>query len=326
MVHGGRRRPDAGLRRHLRRQAGLVLSRDRAFFATLLLLGITQGSSYLFIRVAGRELEPAVLMEIRLLFAAPILVAVCIASGRGAELRAAWREGLVVGVVGVAIPFTLIAWSERHVDSGVTAVANATLPIFVALIAAKVMPGERYTGLRLVGVLLGLGGVAFLAGIHPQGGWWGVAGTFAVVAAAPAYASATLYGQRQSAGGLVIAAGSLAWGAVALLPFALATLPAHAPGSKTFESLAALGIVCTCLPQVVYYSMVTWHGASRMALITYVTPVFALLLGAVFLGEPTTLQKLGALALIVVGVALAAGAGRGRQRVPQVVGADPVRP
>ncbi len=265
-------------------------------------------------------------MELRLLFAAPVLVAACLLAGRGAELRAAWRQELVIGVVGVAIPFTLIAWSERHVDSGTTAVANATLPIFVTLIAAKVMPGERYTGVRLVGVLLGLGGVALLAGIRPAGGWWGVAGTLAVVAAAPAYASATLYGQRQSAGGLVLGAGSLVFGALALLPFALLTLPAHAPSTKAISCVAALGLFCTCVPQVLYYGLVVWHGASRMALITYVTPVFALLLAAVFLNETTTPQKLGGLALIVVGVALAAGARRARAPLPQVPGADPVRP
>ena len=101
----------------------------------LLLLGASQGASYLFIRVAVRELSPPALMEIRLLFAAPILVAYCVARGRGRELLATWRDGLVVGVLGAAIPFTLIGWGERHVDSGITGVANATVPIFVAVIA-----------------------------------------------------------------------------------------------------------------------------------------------------------------------------------------------
>jgi drug/metabolite transporter (DMT)-like permease len=276
----------------------------------LLLLGASQGASYLFIRVAVRELSPPALMEIRLLFAAPILVAYCVARGRGRELLATWRDGLVVGVLGAAIPFTLIGWGERHVDSGITGVANATVPIFVAVIAMKMLPGERVTGVRLAGVLLGLSGVALLAGLHPQGGPWGIAGTLAVVAAAPSYALATLYAQRRtSVSSLALAAGSLVWAAVALLPFALVTLPPEVPSAKTLAAVAVLGVGCTAASHALYYAMVSWHGASRSVLLTYVTPVFALLLGAWFLGEQTTLPKLAGLALIVAGVALGAGVG-----------------
>jgi drug/metabolite transporter (DMT)-like permease len=249
-------------------------------------------------------------MEIRLLFAAPILVAYCVARGRGRELLATWRDGLVVGVLGAAIPFTLIGWGERHVDSGITGVANATVPIFVAVIAMKMLPGERATGVRLAGVLLGLSGVALLAGLHPQGGPWGIAGTLAVVAAAPSYALATLYAQRRtSVSSLALAAGSLVWAAVALLPFALVTLPPEVPSAKTLAAVAVLGVGCTAASHALYYAMVSWHGASRSVLLTYVTPVFALLLGAWFLGEQTTLPKLAGLALIVAGVALGAGVG-----------------
>jgi drug/metabolite transporter (DMT)-like permease len=290
--------------------ASSQLSRDRAFVATLLLLGLSQGASYLFIRVAVRELSPPALMEVRLLLAAPVLVAYCLARGLGAELRAASRNGLVIGALGAAIPFTLIAWGERHVDAGVAGVANATVPIFVALIALKVLPGERVTGMRLVGVVLGLGGVALLAGVHPQGGWSGVAGTLAVVVAALSYALATLYAQRAGVGSIVLAAASLVWAAVLLLPFAAAAPPAHLPSTKTLVVLAVLGIACTSVPHALYYSMVTWHGASRTVLLTYMTPVFALALGAWFLGERTTMPKLAGLALIVAGITLGAGIGR----------------
>lgn len=256
-------------------------------------------------------------MEIRLLFAAPLLVAYCILRGQGAELRAARREGIVLGLLGAAIPFTLIGLGERYVDSGVTAVANAAVPIFVVVIAMKVLPGERATGMRLLGVLLGLAGVALLAGVRPEGGWSGVAGTLAVVAAAPFYALATLYAQRRLAvGSLVLATSGLVWAAVALLPLALATLPSHVPSSKTLTAAAALGLVSTGASQAVYYWMVACHGASRSALVTYTTPVFALALGAWFLGEQTTIPKLGGLALVVVGVALGAGIGRAARREP----------
>jgi drug/metabolite transporter (DMT)-like permease len=296
------------------------VTRGRVFVGTLLALALSQGASYLFIRVAVRELSPPALMELRLLLAAPVLIAYCAARGRLQQLRAAWREGLVLGVLGAAVPFTLVGWSERHVDSGVTAVANASVPIFVVVIATKVLPSERASGLRLVGVLLGFAGVALLAGLRPAGGWAGVAGTLAVVAAAPSYALASLYAQRRVAvPGIVLATAGLVGATVVLLPFALATLPASAPGQKTLAVAAALGLVSTAFPHALYYWLISAHGASRAVLITYLTPVFALLLGAWFLGERATAPKLGGLALIVAGVALGAGLGRaaGAGRLPQ---------
>src|SRR4029077_7410062 len=121
--------------------------------------------------------------------------------------------GVIVGVFGAAVPYVLVAWGERHIDSGTTAVANATAPLFVALLAIRILPGERATGLRLVGVLLGLLGVALLAGLHPVGGRSGAAGTIAVVVAAASYARASLYAQGKLAlGGLVLATGAMVWG------------------------------------------------------------------------------------------------------------------
>jgi drug/metabolite transporter (DMT)-like permease len=284
---------------------------------TLLLLGLSQGASYLFIRVAVRELPPPALMEVRLLFAAPVLLAYCVARGRLREVRASWRDGLVLGVFGVAIPFTLVGWGASHVDAGTTAVANAAVPLFVMLIALKVLPGERATGLRLLGLLLGLAGVALLAGLRPSGGPWGVAGTLAVVAAAPSYALATLFAQRRLAtSGLALATGSLVFGALALLPFAIATAPAHPPGARTIALVAVLGVVSTAVPHAAYYWLVSTQGASRSALVTYTSPVFALVLGAVFLGEPTTVPKVGGLVLVVAGVALGSGIRRSTAAAP----------
>src|ERR671936_98795 len=154
----------------------------------------------MFIKVADRELAPTTLMAGRLVVSAVLLYAVLAARlgwrRSGAELRGYWREGLVLGVISAALPFTLIAWGEKHVDSGVAAIANASMPIFVALFALKFQRSERVSGARLAGVVVGLAGVAVLAGVHPRGGWGGGAGTLAVVLASVAYAGGSLYGQR----------------------------------------------------------------------------------------------------------------------------------
>ena len=111
-------------------------------------------------------------------------------------MRSIVVPAMVLGVFSTALPFTLIAWGETRIDSGVAAIGNASMPIFVALFALRFRKTERATGARLIGVLLGLIGVAVLAGVDPKGGWAGFVGTLAVVAASVSYAIATLYTQN----------------------------------------------------------------------------------------------------------------------------------
>ena len=223
----------------------------------------------------------------------------------------------MLGVINAAIPFTLIAWGEKHVDSGVAAVANASVPIFVAVLAVWFVPSERSTGWRLVGVALGLVGVAVLAGVHPAGGRLGAAGTGAIVVASVSYAAANLYaGRRMASGPAVLAATSMISAAVVLLPFALLSLPSHTPGWKPLGSAVALGLLGTALAQILSYRMIRLYGSSRSVLVAYMLPAFALAYGAILLGEPITWQKLVGLASILGGVALGSGALRLPRRTP----------
>ncbi len=291
----------------------------------LVVLGAIWGSSYLFIKIGVRDLSPAALIELRLLCAAPILIAFAWRRyGREALLRA-WRPGIVLAVLNAAVPFTLIAWGEKWVDSGTAAVANSSVPIFVALLAVFFVPSERSTGWRLVGVLLGLVGVSVLAGVHPQGGWHGTIGIAAIVVASVSYAAANLYaGRRMSAGGPVLAAVSMGGAFVLLLPLALATLPAHAPGWKSVGSGAALGLLGTALAQILSYRMIRLYGSSRSVLVAYMLPAFALFYGTLF-GEPLTVEKLAGLVLISGGVALGSGALRvASGRVRRAAAREPV--
>jgi drug/metabolite transporter (DMT)-like permease len=293
------------------------VTRRYAFF--LIVLGAIWGSSYLFIKVGVRELSPAALIEIRLLCAVPLLVAFAAHRYGARALVAAWRPGIVLGVINAAIPFTLIAWGEKHVDSGVAAVANSSVPIFVAILAVFFVPSEASSGWRLAGVLLGIVGVAILPGVHPAGGWMGAAGTGAIVLASVSYAAGNLYaGRRMSVGGPVLAASSMTAAALVLLPLALATLPDHVPSWKPLGSAVALGVGATALAQTLSYRMIRLYGSSRSVLVAYMLPAFALFYGAVFLSEPVTWQKLCGLVLILGGVGLGAGAIRFPRRTPVV--------
>jgi drug/metabolite transporter (DMT)-like permease len=261
----------------------------------------------MFIKVGVRDFSPAAMVELRLLLAAAVLVAVVAARGSMRTVRPAVVPGAVVGIVGMAIPFVLISWGETHVDSGVAAVANSSVPIFVALLALRFAATERASGSRAAGLVIGLAGVGVVAGVHPNGGWWAVAGALAVVLASLCYAVSSLFTQRSLVvGGLELATASVLWGALAVLPFALADLPASV-GWKSLASVVVLGAVGTGVAQLIVNRLIGEHGASRSMLVNYLLPGFALFYGVTILGEPLTVAKVGGLALILVGVTFASG-------------------
>jgi drug/metabolite transporter (DMT)-like permease len=294
----------------------------RSYVVLLAALSSIWGASYLFIKVGVRDLEPAAFVELRLLFAASILVGFLVlrAGTRTAvrELRDAARPGLVLGAINVAVPFTLIAWGERHIDSGVAAIANATVPLFNFLLALQFAPSERIGGSRFAGLLVGIAGVAILAGVHPRGGWWAVAGTLAVVLASVLYAAGGIFGQQQTShhSGPVLATASVVYGSVLLLPLALFQLPGHAPGWKALGSTVAIGVAGTGIAQLILFRMLRLHGAARTSLVTYLLPPIALVYGVTLLGEPLTAEEIGGMVLIFLGVALGSGVVRLPRRAP----------
>jgi drug/metabolite transporter (DMT)-like permease len=272
------------------------------------------GASYLFIKVAVRDFPPAAMIELRLGIAGLLLALFLVAriGWRGAlrELRAAGWAGFAIGIVNGAIPFTLIAWGEQHVDSGIAAVANSTVPIFNALLVPWLLPRERLSRRRFVGVLIGLVGVGVLTVAQPSVSWWFVAGTAAVVVASISYAFGGILAQHSlsSARGPTLAAASMLGGAVALLPLALFDLPDHTPGWKPVASLAALTLAGTVLAQLILFRAIRLYGSARTSLVTYLMPPLALVYGAVLLDEPVTAASIGGLALIMLGVGLGSGA------------------
>lgn len=295
------------------------------YWPLLLLLAALWGASYLFIKVAVEDIPPAPMMAVRTLLAAAVLLGY-LAWRMGwtravADLRAAWRHCAVLGVINAAVPFWLIAWGEQHIDSGLAAVVQGSVPIFNALILLRVIPHERLSATRALGLAVGIVGVAVVTGIHPSGGWWAIAGALAVVASSVSYASAGVYGQLavSDTAGPVLATGSMLVGGLILLPFALFQLPASAPDLEATASLLALTLLGTALAQLILFRMLALYGSACLSLVTYLMPGFALVYGALILDEELTLSTLGGLVLILGGVALASGAVRLPQRDTAVV-------
>lgn len=300
----------------------------RGYLPLLLTVAGIWGASFMFIEVAVDEMEPTVVMALRLVLAALVLVPFLLAQEGTragiAELREAGWGLVFLGLMNTALPFTLIAWGQTHVNSSIAAIANAPVPIFVALLALRFNPAERVRGLRLVGILLGFVGVAVLAGLNPEGGWWAVAGTLAVTAAALFYAISNLFAQGRfsETQPLVIVTGSSLAGALMLLPLALVQLPGDVPSAKALGSVAALGIGGTAFALILYFRMLAVHGASRSSLVTYLVPLTALLYGAFLLDEPIHANAIAGLLLILGGIAIGSGVFRVARR-REVVPATP---
>lgn len=282
----------------------------RAYVPLLAALASLWGASYLFIKVGDRAFAPATMMLVRLVVASAVLAAFLALRGELGALRRAPLGAYGLGTVNAALPFTLIAWGEKRVDSGTAAVANAGVPLFVALLAPRFAAGERVDGLRLGGLLLGFGGVAWLVGFHPDAGWWFLAGTAAILVATFSYAVGSLYGQHLvgRVSGPVLATAAYLGAAVCLAPLGIAQAPHAPPPWKPLAAVLALALLGTALAQLLWFRLLARYGSSRSTLVSYLIPAFALLYGTVFLHERLGVAKLGGFALILLGVVVASGA------------------
>jgi drug/metabolite transporter (DMT)-like permease len=296
------------------------------YWPSLLLLAAIWGASYLFIKVAVEDIEPTPMMAFRALVAGLMLLAYLgITMGSRvalAELRSHWRPALVLGVLNAALPFWLVAWGEKHIDSSVAGIAQATVPLFSFLLATQFLPHEHVGPARIAGVAAGFVGVGVLAGFRPEGGWWALVGILAVVLASLSYASAGVFGQFRvkTVTGPVLATGSMLAGGLMLVPIALFELPSHRPDAEAIGSLLALTVLGTALAQLILFHILGLYGARRLSLVTYLMPAFTIVYGAILLDEPLTAAALGGFALILAGIALASGqwpASRRAAHVPE---------
>jgi drug/metabolite transporter (DMT)-like permease len=273
----------------------------------LVLLALIWGSSFMFIKVALRDVGPSTLILGRLgLAALTLAVVVPVMIGARATrtgLLRHWRALVVVGLLNTAVPFWLLSWGETRIDSGLASILQASVPIFNAVLAFGFFHDDRVTGRRLVGVAVGFVGVALLVGAQPHAK---VLGALAVVGMALCYAAGGLLTRRHLAEARphVISLGTAAVAAVAVLPAGVAQAPGQLPGWKALASIVVLGTVCTAVAYLLFFTIVVRAGAGYAALVTYLVPPVALAYGAVFLGESIGLAALGGLVLILGGVAL----------------------
>jgi drug/metabolite transporter (DMT)-like permease len=270
------------------------------------------GIPYLLIRVAVREITPAMLVFLRT--TGSTLVLLPLAANRG-ELRSLlphWRPLLAFAAVEIAVPWILLSSAERRVTSSLAALVLAATP-FVGVALATATGGERFDRRRLAGLLVGIAGVAAIVGLD-IGRTSGV-GLLEMAGVVIGYAVGPWILHRYLDGlpSLGVIAASLGLTAVVYAPIAAFQLPDTLPSGRVIASVVTLVVVCTAVAFVLFFELIVEGGPVRSNLITYVNPAVAALLGVLVLNERFTVGMGVGFALVLVGSVFAAA--RSRQPV-----------
>lgn len=284
-----------------------------ASIVDFILLAAIWGSSFLFTRVAVVEFGVLPTAAVRVAVAALFLLPLLFWRGLVPQFRRHWKAVLAIGVLNSGIPFALFAFALLSITTGLSAILNATVPLFGALVA-WIWLKDRPTGSRIVGLAIGFLGVALLAwdkatfkpdvsGIAPA---WAV---LACLAATICYAIAASATKRYLTGlpPLVTATGSQVGATLGLALPAAWMWPAQMPSAQSWLALVVVGVLCTGIAYVLYFRLIESAGPARALAVTFVVPVFAIFYGVLFLNEPVTLWMLLCGGIVVCGTALSTG-------------------
>jgi drug/metabolite transporter (DMT)-like permease len=283
------------------------------WLGSYLLLSAIWGTSFLFIKIADRQLSPLQVVLARVAFGTATVLVVLLA--RRARLPSGWRTWghlALLALISNVVPFSLIAYGETHISSVLAGLWNATTPLFTLLVALAVLPEERPTRQRLAGLLVGFIGVSVVLGPWSGLGGPSLAGSVAVAGASACYGLSFAYMRRyvtvQPDTGVSLVAGQLlcATAITATASILFTSAPARL-GAGPLLSVGALGVLGTGIAYVLNYAVVRRAGATIASTVTYLVPLFATACGVALLGEGVVWNEpLGAL-IVLLGVALAQG-------------------
>ena len=276
----------------------------------LVFLSVLWGGSFFFIELALQELTPLWIVALRVGIAALVLWCFVLISRteipRGAEV---WLAFGIMGLVNNVIPFVLIVWGQSHIGSGLASILNATTPIFTVLVAGVVLHDERFTWLRMLGVVFGFFGIMVLVGVDVfRGVGQQVLAQLAILGAAMAYSVSAVYGRRFKRMGIpamITATGQLSASALIMLVIVVLSEPLDALHGLTIRGMAAmmaLAVFSTGLAYVVYFRILASSGATNVLLVTFLVPVTAISLGILVLGESLHGHQIAGMCLIALGL------------------------
>lgn len=277
----------------------------------LIALSLLWGGSFFFTGVAVKELPPLTIVALRLGLAALALHVMLRMFGQGLPREGrVWRAFLMMGVLNNVIPFTLIVWGQTHIASGLASILNAMTPLFGVIVAHVLTRDEKMTGNRLAGVLIGFAGAAVMIGPSAlQGLGDHLLAQLAVLAATLSYAFASVYGRRFKTMGiapLATATGQVTVSALMLAPIAFVVDQPwlmSVPSPATWGAICGIALLSTALAYLLFFRILASAGATNLMLVTFLIPVSAILLGAIFLDEQLGWRQFAGMALIACGLA-----------------------
>jgi len=278
-----------------------------AGLALLLLLSALWGSSYAFIKLGVATIPPITFIAARTVIASLLLLAILRLRGvRMPRDGLLWRRFAIQALLNSVVPFTLIAWGERSLDSGLATILNSTSPIFTFLLGSLLLRQESPTWPRLIGVIAGLSGVTLIVGFTAlQGLGSETMAALAIVTATICYAGAAMFGRQfRGLDPMLPAAGSLIAGSIILIPISLIvdrpwTL---SPSAESLAALMALAVFCTALALVIYFRLLEMVGPLGTVAQAYLRVPIGVAIGLAFMGESLAPTAGIGLVLVIAGV------------------------
>lgn len=270
-------------------------------------LALAWGSSFLWIKIAGREIGPFTLVFLRASFALLGLGIILLFLRPQLPERSKWKLFAYLGFFNVAVPFVLISWAERTISSGMASILNATVPLFTILVAAVFLPEDGLSAPKVLGLLVGFAGVFVLVSDQLGLGTNNLLAIGAMLLAAAAYGSSNVFARRNLRGmppaAQAFGQGLAAWSYMLPISTLAEQSILHLPRLPlTWLALAWLGLIGTAMATLLHYSLMNSVGPTRTSLVTYCFPLVGMILGLIFLGEPLKWQLFLGAALIISGV------------------------
>jgi drug/metabolite transporter (DMT)-like permease len=296
-------------------------------WSMLLLLSMLWGGSYFFVEIALLEWSPLLIVAVRVVIACIVIWGVVLAAGLPVPRSPlAWTAFFWMGLLNNIIPFLLIVWGQKEIESGLAAILTAAAPIFSVIVAGVCLKDEPVTRSRLLGAVLGLIGVVVLIGPSALAGLdASLLAQLAVLGGALSYAFAGVYARRftrMNIDPIVAASGQLLMSSLIMI---LLVLAFEAPvqliesSAKVWAAVGFMAVLSTAFAYILYFRLLASGGATNASLFTLLIPVTAILLGAIILDE--RLQWLHFLGMAVIGLGLSVIDGRLWHRFTRLHGA-----
>ena len=274
---------------------------ENKYWILITILGAVWGSAFMFIKIATPELGPIALVNIRLAVAGLIFIPFLLQEKYLKHFRSNLKNILVLSIVNTALPFSLFAYASLESSSNMLSILNGTTAI-MAVVISTIWLKVKLNIFQIMGVFIGLFGIVVLA--NPDNVYISTKATIFCLGAAFCYALSANYIQKfaHKTNTIVLIGWSLVLASIFLLPLTIFNLPSQFPSNNAIFSILWLGVISTGIAFLGYVRLIEKVGAVKTSTVAYFIPVFGVIWGYVFLGEPITLQILIGMMLILAGI------------------------